>query len=203
MRKKYIIMASAAAIMLIGFLVACNGAEGERPAHPSDMRPDLPSGSADGGQDGGWGELRIDTTDLNGASVTSDDFSKNKLTILNIWATWCPPCIGELPELQKISETFAERGVQVVGVLQDGVTELGAPHEKTVENALALLKDANADYVVVLPDETLTTEFISRMQYFPTTFFIDSEGLVVHTAIGAKDFEDWSDEINEILAEIS
>ncbi|MFR3500045.1 MAG: TlpA disulfide reductase family protein, partial [Paraclostridium bifermentans] len=42
------------------------------------------------------------TTDLNGNKVTSDLFSKNKLTMVNIWATWCGPCIDEMPEISKL-----------------------------------------------------------------------------------------------------
>ena len=125
------------------------------------------------------------------------------MTILNIWATWCAPCVGELPELQKISSAFAEQNVQIVGVLQDGVTELGAPDKEIIGNALALLKNANADYTVILPDETLTTKFINKMQYFPTTFFIDSKGAVVHTVIGSKDYKGWKNEIDTILDQIS
>jgi thiol-disulfide isomerase/thioredoxin len=150
----------------------------------------------------GW-NFYINTTDLYGEEITSKDLSQNKLVVLNIWATWCPPCIQELPELQKISDAFAEQGVQVVGVLQDAVTELGVPNEKTIQNALDLLENANASYTVIIPDETLTTKFINTMQYFPTTFFIDETGNVIHIVVGANDFEDWSKEIDEALEQLS
>jgi thiol-disulfide isomerase/thioredoxin len=151
---------------------------------------------------GGWG-LSINTTDLYGTKITSKSLSENNLTVLNIWATWCPPCIQELPELQKISDAFAEQDVQVIGVLQDGVTELGVPNKKTIKNALKLLENANASYTVIIPDETLMREFINTMRYFPTTFFIDSGGTVIHTVIGSNNFDGWSNVINEILKQKS
>jgi thiol-disulfide isomerase/thioredoxin len=204
--------AQAWLVVLLAALIAlsaCQNTENDQTGSSNDSANNPPSesespgDSADSGSGGGWSSLSIDTTDLNGATVTSDSFSQNKLTILNIWATWCAPCVKELPELQKISSAFADQKVQIVGVLQDGVTELGAPHEETIGNALALLKDANADYTVILPDETLKSEFISKMQYFPTTFFIDSKGTVVHTVVGSQNFKGWSDEINTVLSKIS
>jgi len=220
-RKNVAVM--LALVVLISLLAACGSRENNQTTLPtSDADTNAPSGTdtnvpddtdddtdtntpgstEKNSESDGWKNLSIDTTDLNGTEITEENFSQNKLTILNVWATWCPSCIAELPELQKISEAFADQGVQVVGVVKDGVSE-GVPSEKKIENAQKLLEDAGASYTVILPDETLTAEFISQMQSFPTTFFIDSEGTVVHTVIGAKNFEDWSDEINEVLSEIS
>ena len=216
-RKNIAVM--LALVVLISLLAACGSRENNQTTLPtSDADTNAPSGTdtntpddtdtntpgstEEKSESDGWENLSIDTTDLNGTEITEENFSQNKLTILNVWATWCPSCIAELPELQKISEAFADQGVQVVGVVQDGVSE-GAPSEKNIENAQKLLEDAGASYTVILPDETLTAEFISQMQSFPTTFFIDSKGTVVHTVIGAKNFEDWSDEINVVLSEIS
>jgi len=216
-RKNIAVM--LALVVIISLLAACGSRENNQTILPtSDMDTNAPSGTdtnvpddtvtntpgstEEKSESDGWENLSIDTTDLNGTEITEENFSQNKLTILNVWATWCPSCIAELPELQKISEAFADQGVQVVGVVKDGVSE-GVPSEKNIENAQKLLEDAGASYTVILPDKTLTAKFISQMQYFPTTFFIDSEGTVVHTVIGAKNFEDWSDEINVVLSEIS
>lgn len=146
--------------------------------------------------------LAIDTTTLDGNTITSVDFQDNMLTVMNVWATWCPPCVEELPHLQEMNELFKGENVQIVGVLQDGVTEQFARDEEAIEAAKQLLTEARAEYTVILPDETIMTEFISQMQYFPTTFFIDSEGNVVKTEIGAKDAQGWEDTVNEVLEEV-
>lgn len=141
----------------------------------------------------------IQTTSLSGESVTADTFSENTLTILNVWATWCPPCVEELPHLQAASEAFSDRGVQIIGVLQDGVTELLVPDETAIASAQTLLTDAGASYLVILPDETITASLIRQMQYFPTTYFIDQNGTIINTVVGANDAEAWEAMIHEAL----
>lgn len=163
---------------------------------------DAVSTGAGGGESVAW-ELQIDTVDLDGAAVTSDDFSDNKLTVMNVWATWCPPCVDELPHLQEMSKAFADKDVEVIGVLQDGVSELGVRSDKTIESAKKLLQEAGADYRVILPDTAIMETFIAQMQYFPTTFFLDREGNVVETVIGAHDAAEWEDIINGALEKVS
>lgn len=201
MRRKY--RTRLLAIALSAALLTACGAERGPSAPRSDAGSRSAGASKSGEPGGGWESLPIDTVDLSGAPVTDAQFLQNELTVFNVWGTWCPPCVGELPELQRLSEAFAERGVQIVGVLQDGVTETGEPSDRDIANALKLLESAGASYTVILPDETLTSAFISQMQFFPTTFFVDREGAVVHTVVGAKDFEAWSDEIDAIVEQIS
>jgi thiol-disulfide isomerase/thioredoxin len=148
-----------------------------------------------------WSFL-INTKDLYGNEITNESFYDNKLTVLNIWATWCGPCVAELPTLQAVSLAYADKGVQIVGVVQDAVTELRLRNDSVATDAINLLEDAGATYTVILPDKTLDEVFISTMEYFPTTFFIDSNGNVVNTVIGSNDFEGWSTEIDETLAKL-
>jgi thiol-disulfide isomerase/thioredoxin len=135
-------------------------------------------------------------------ALTSEDFAKNKLTVLNVWATWCPPCVAELPELQKISEAYKDKGVEIIGVLQDGLTESGLPSDAVIKAANVLMRDADANYRIILPDEYLQTEFIDSMQYFPTTFFLDANGTAVKTVIGSNDYESWERLIDEALKKL-
>lgn len=146
---------------------------------------------------------QINTITLDGDSVTGEEFIGNKLTILNIWATWCPPCIAELPHLQEISEYYADENIKVIGVMQDGVTSKLGIDEDVVNTGKTLLEDASAKYMVILPDKIIAEEFLSQMQYFPTTFFIDSEGNVVKTVVGSKDTKGWKKEIDNVLSNIS
>ena len=146
--------------------------------------------------------LEIQTTTLDGDAYTTEDFADNKLTIFNVWATWCPPCVAELPHLQKVSETFQEESVMVVGVLQDGVTELGEEDADVIASAETLLEDAGAHYPVILPDDGLQQTFIRTMQYFPTTFFVDGRGNIIRRVEGAREYEDWSALVREVLEEL-
>ena len=145
----------------------------------------------------------INTITLDGEAINGNDFSGEKLTVLNVWATWCPPCVEELPYLQEVSEYYADLGVKIVGVLEDGVTKDLEPDDAIISAGKALLANAGAEYTVILPDALLMQELIDQMQYFPTTFLIDSEGNVIKTVIGSNDAEGWRREIDEALAEIS
>ena len=141
---------------------------------------------------------KISSEDLDGNKIDSARFAENTLTMFNVWATWCPPCISELPELQAINEIYADRGFEMVGVLQDGVF-YGEVNEQVVASAKLLLADAGAGYLNILPDSTLDEKFISEMQFFPTSFFVDSEGRVVHVEVGAKSASDWEVVIDEVF----
>ena len=57
------------------------------------------------------------TTD-NGRTISASDFG-GKLLVLNFWATWCPPCVEEMPSLDRFQKTFADKGVVVLGISVD------------------------------------------------------------------------------------
>ena len=139
--------------------------------------------------------------DLHGQAQSMANY-KGKPVVVNFWATWCPPCVAELPELQKISEEYKDKEVEVIGVLHDGIIELGILDESIIDNANTLMQDKGVNYRVILPDEYLQTEFIDSMQYFPTTFFLDSEGNLVETVVGANNFESWGKLIDETLEKL-
>lgn len=144
--------------------------------------------------------VKFDSVDLNGESVSSEEFSDYKLTVINIWGTWCPPCVSELPELQEVSQAFANQETRLIGMLQDGVNADGTEkNNQVIENAKVLMETAKADYTVVLPDATFMTEIMSKVQAFPTTLFVDSEGEVIHAVSGARNFDQWSELIHAVL----
>lgn len=159
-----------------------------------------PASAAPSGE-GGWA-LNFNTVTLSGEPVTHEDFSENKLTVMNVWGTWCPPCVAELPYLQEVSEYYSDKGVQIVGVMQDGVNEMLEHDLEMIDIGITLMESAGADYMVLLPDIALAMTFINKMQYFPTTFILDESGEVVETVIGSKDAEGWKKVIDEVLESI-
>lgn len=144
----------------------------------------------------------ISTVSLYGETVVGSELLGEKLTVMNVWATWCPPCVAELPDLSKVSEDYLDKGVRIVGIMQDGVTEMLELDEKIINDGKTLLEKSNVKYTVILPEEKIMEKFISRMQYFPTTFFLDSEGNVIKTVIGSKSEDEWREKIDETLAEL-
>ena len=93
--------------------------------------------------------FRFSTTDLDSNAVESEALFKGaRVTVVNLWATWCGPCVRELPELEKLREDYADKGVQVVGILLE--TSASA-----VKDAKTILSGAGADYTVLLPTEEM------------------------------------------------
>ena len=88
--------------------------------------------------------------DINGEEYTEEIFEDADLTLVNIFATWCGPCISEVPELQKLSEEMEDEGVQVIGIVMDtGSTE--EKDEEAVETAKLLAEIAETDYPFLIP----------------------------------------------------
>ena len=137
-----------------------------------------------------------DSSSTTGAAVLGreayDEVIKdNDLTLVNVWATWCTPCINELSELQRLDEEY--KNVGVVGILFDGVNSSTLERdESTIEIAAELLNEKGASYTVVVPDEYLFNTFCADLMYFPTSFFVDGDGNIISSEIiGANDFDSW------------
>lgn len=54
--------------------------------------------------------------DLDGTEISSDLYSNNKITMVNIWGTFCGPCIREMPDLAKLSQEYKSKGVEIIGI---------------------------------------------------------------------------------------
>lgn len=121
--------------------------------------------------------IGFETTDLDGSAVSSAAlFAQAKVTMINVWATWCPPCRGELPELGRLAEEFAAQGGQLIGICDDG--------EEESETARALLAQAGAAYRNLVAPDNLGDFFMTGS--LPTSYFVDSEGrLLLEPMIGA------------------
>ena len=110
--------------------------------------------------------------DLDGNPVASPDlFAQHKVTMVNIWATWCGPCIGELAELQAIHTRFLDKDCAVLGLLIDD----------NPEGARALIAENGITYPVVIAGQDFSSIF--PFDAVPTSFFVDSTGAFLGTKI--------------------
>ncbi len=133
--------------------------------------------------------------DLNGTEQNESIFAGKKLTMINVWATYCGPCIQEMPGLAAIAEKYRNSDFQIVGIVTD-VTD----HEgNTAENARAILKNADANYVNLLPDHSMMS-LLENVMYVPTTIFVDETGAQVGSEyIGSREQKDWEAIITQLL----
>ena len=138
--------------------------------------------------------------DINGEEYTEEIFEDADLTLVNIFATWCGPCISEVPELQKLSEEMEDEGVQVIGIVMDtGNTE--EKDEEAVETAKLLAEIAETDYPFLIPDPDMMNGRLEGIQAYPETFFVNKDGEIVgETYVGARDLDAWKEVVEEELA---
>ena len=131
----------------------------------------------------GEGELTVapdafpafETIDLNGNTVTNEIFYGKDLTVVNIWGTYCNPCIDEMPELAEWSESMPEN-MQLIGLVSDLNS---ADDAETFEFAQAICEATGADVYANLVAGDDFTELLSGIVGTPTTFFVDSTGAIV------------------------
>ena len=203
MRKKLItrILCVFVSVLLTCALSACSsgagGAKGGKPGgaevSEGDETADVPEGT---GQTELPGETEADlvftTVDTEGNTVTSEEiFSENDITMVNCWATWCPPCVGELPELAKLNEVFKEKNCAIVGVLLDG-NEDGA-----LETGLEIMEESGVAYRNILPWDSINETF--SLQYIPTTYFVDSRGNIIGDPIVGAQVDMYEEQIDALL----
>lgn len=136
------------------------------------------------------------TTDLYGNAVTQEIFAQSDLTVVNVWATYCGPCINEMPYLGELSEEYDSSKVQIVGIPTD------VYNQEYLDYALSLINETGADYTHLLMSEELYNWGLTEIQYVPTTFFVNSEGEIIDTVVGSMSKEDWKTLIDEKLASL-
>lgn len=144
------------------------------------------------------------TQDINGQSVTQDIFKDYDLTLVNIFATWCSPCVSEMPDLEKLHQQMADKNVNVVGILLDAMDEDGNLDQNAISEAQQLVKDTGVTYPVLIPDAGYMNGRLSNIEAFPETFFVDKDGNIVgETYSGSSDLEGWLEVVEKELADLN
>ena len=116
---------------------------------------------------------------LDGDKVPLSSF-RGKLVVLNVWATWCPPCRKELPSLQRLSSTLDDRRFAVIGLSLD-------QDEVLVREYLI---DKKVTYANFMDRDMTIADGVLGMGVYPDTFFISPDGMFVGRVVGATRWDE-------------
>lgn len=141
----------------------------------------------------------FEMSDIDGTGYTQSLFGEYDLTLVNVFTTWCSPCVNEIPELQKLFEQMKDKNVGVVGIVLDTASD-GNEDSEAIQKAQLLREKTGASYPFLIPDETMMNGHLNGITAFPHTFFVDKNGNIVgETYEGSHDLEGWTDIVNAQL----
>jgi thiol-disulfide isomerase/thioredoxin len=127
---------------------------------------------------------------VGGRSLCLGDY-KGKVVLLNFWATWCPPCRAEMPDLVKMQRDYAEQGLRVVGVTY--------PPE-TIREVRRFARSLGVNYPVALGTKA-TKSLFAQTETLPITVVIDRDGNIRDTIEGILLPEEFEQKIKPLLKE--
>ncbi|HYD51487.1 MAG TPA: TlpA disulfide reductase family protein, partial [Gemmatimonadaceae bacterium] len=122
---------------------------------------------------GGGGRPSFSLTTLDGVAV-SDESLRGRVVLVNVWATWCPPCRVEMPGFQDVYDRHRARGFTIVGIS----TDVRGP-----EHVTRFLREHAITYPVAMARGAALREF-GDVGLLPTSFLLDREGRIRHTVRG-------------------
>lgn len=144
--------------------------------------------------------LKFNAKTIDGEEMTSDILAESKITMINVWATYCNPCVQEMPALGEIAESYDKADLQVIGIISD--VQAGAP-QADIDQAKSLIETRKANYPHLLLNHSLVENLVNGVTVVPTTFFVNSKGEPVGYIIGANDKETWINIIEDLLKQES
>jgi len=125
--------------------------------------------------------------DLTGKTISPADF-KGKVVVLNFWATWCPPCREEIPELISLQTQYKDR-LQIIGVSED---------DDPPEKVLQFVQKAGMNYPVVMATDQISDAY-GGVPALPTSFVIDPQGRVMQRHTGVYPIDTYIQEVRALV----
>jgi thiol-disulfide isomerase/thioredoxin len=110
---------------------------------------------------------------IAGGTTRSADL-KGKVSVVDIWATWCEPCLTEIPKFNRLFEEYKDNGVRIVGITTV------SPHDEIAPKA----KEYGMKYTILVGDDAVVDGFGGIIGW-PTTFVLTKDGTIYKKYVGA------------------
>jgi len=200
-RVSFIILIAAAALLSLGLELRPSGSVAHRIAlansAPHNSPPPAQEHQPGLSNDGSQVIIRFASnpqpmppfllSDLD-SNIVSTASWRGKVVLLNFWATWCPPCRDEIPEMIELSKRFKDR-LQIVGVSMDD-----APADEVRQFA----RNMGMDYPIVMGSPTLSMEY-GGVPALPTSFVVNTYGRIVQKHEGLYPIDLYDSEVRSLL----
>ena len=135
------------------------------------------------------------TNDIDGNEVTESIFANKDLTVVNIWGTFCGPCINEMPELGAWEKELPDN-VQIVGLIVD----ISSTDDETqIAAAKQITEKADVGFVNLIGGNGAFDELIGSIVGVPTTIFVDKSGNIVGEIIVGADVDRYKSFVNKYV----
>lgn len=129
---------------------------------------------------------------LEPAGVLASEHLKGKVLLINCWATWCGPCMEEMPALVKLQQKYKERGLVVIGLSFD---EQPAQYRQGLDKL-------GLNFVSVLAKQPEVASFLEKIgpvKAIPVSFIVDAQGTIVHRLEGSRTLEEFEAMLEPLL----
>lgn len=140
--------------------------------------------------------LDFDGKTVDGADISADILKNSKLTMINVWGTFCGPCLNEMPDLGAISKEYAKEDFQMIGIVAD-VAE--GSETSAINEVKEIISMTGADYPHILLNEELHVNLVAASDSVPTTYFFNNKAELLGYVVGARSKDDWKGLIDEVL----
>jgi len=182
-------------LMVIGLMTACAKNEGNPKLASSKVSAQVKQ-SQIMRIPGSIGSIAPDFSliTLDGKEVTLKQF-KDKVVILNFWASWCGPCHYEIPDFIKMYDKHKKEGLEIVGIT------LNSGNAAKIQS---FVKNNSINYTILTGDEKYLRDLTIKyggIRGIPTTFLIDRKGIIRQQWVGARTEEIFMREINKYISE--
>ena len=172
-RRFHLHMKKIAILLFLVLAFACKRAEkpvasGDAGNKPRARGAAAPAATTSTGTDVGAAMPEYSAMGLDGSKFELAS-KRDKVVLLNLWATWCPPCRAELPELQSLHTKYAARGFEVIGVSVD---------ESGVETVRNFVTEQKLTYPIVLDPEGKLANILQTSS-LPTSVLLDRDGKII------------------------